>query len=88
MKKLIPAILTTALLLSACGKKAEPLSVTEGPGNIPETVTEEVGTSWEDRPLQILDDKYRNYYEIFVGSFYDTSGDGTGDLKGVTEKLP
>ena len=27
------------------------------------------------------------YYEIFVRSFYDTDGDGIGDLKGVTEKL-
>lgn len=32
-------------------------------------------------------DKYRNYYEIFVGSFYDSDGDGKGDLKGVIEKL-
>lgn len=27
------------------------------------------------------------YYEIFVGSFYDSDGDGIGDLNGVTEKL-
>jgi glycosidase len=26
-------------------------------------------------------------YEIFVGSFYDSDGDGMGDLNGVTEKL-
>ena len=28
------------------------------------------------------------YYEIFVRSFYDSNGDGIGDLNGVTEKLP
>lgn len=33
------------------------------------------------------DDNYRTYYEIFVGSFFDSNGDGTGDLNGVTEKL-
>ncbi|MCL2796164.1 MAG: alpha-amylase family glycosyl hydrolase [Microbacteriaceae bacterium] len=34
-----------------------------------------------------ISDAYRNYYEIFVGSFYDSNGDGVGDLNGVTDKL-
>lgn len=37
--------------------------------------------------LNIIDDNYRNWYEIFVHSYYDTNNDGIGDLKGVTEKL-
>ena len=37
--------------------------------------------------LNIVDDNYRNYYEIFVGSFYDSDGNGTGDLQGVIQKL-
>lgn len=35
----------------------------------------------------IRSDKNYVYYEIFVGSFYDTNKDGMGDLDGVTEKL-
>ena len=35
-----------------------------------------------------VDDNYRNYYEIFVSSFCDSNGDGVGDLKGITSKLP
>ena len=37
--------------------------------------------------LNIIDDSYRNWYEIFVYSFYDTNNDGIGDLNGVTAKL-
>ena len=37
--------------------------------------------------LNIVDDNYRNWYEIFVHSFFDTNNDGIGDLNGVTEKL-
>ncbi len=32
-------------------------------------------------------DNYRTYYEVFVYSFYDSDGDGIGDLKGLTENL-
>ena len=35
----------------------------------------------------ILDDNYRNYYEIFVRSFCDSDFDGVGDLQGVISKL-
>ncbi|MCL2079698.1 MAG: alpha-amylase family glycosyl hydrolase [Oscillospiraceae bacterium] len=31
--------------------------------------------------------KNRTYYEIFVGSFYDSDGDGMGDLQGIISKL-
>lgn len=36
---------------------------------------------------QYIGDKYRTGYEVFVGSFYDSNGDGTGDLAGLTEQL-
>lgn len=37
--------------------------------------------------IDIINDNYRNYYEIFVRSFADSNDDGIGDLNGVTSKL-
>lgn len=34
-----------------------------------------------------FDDKYRNFYEIYVRSFGDSNGDHIGDLNGVISKL-
>lgn len=33
------------------------------------------------------DDNYRVFYEIFVGSFSDSNGDGIGDLRGIINRL-
>ena len=33
------------------------------------------------------DDNYRVFYEIFVGSFADSDGDGMGDLNGILQHL-
>ena len=41
----------------------------------------------EDDKLNIIDDNNRNWYEVFVRSFYDSGDDGIGDLKGLTSKL-
>ncbi|MCM1081821.1 MAG: alpha-amylase family glycosyl hydrolase, partial [Muribaculum sp.] len=82
----IAAVLAAALLCS-CSRtegSSEPESGdsnTTSPGST-------VNTNYEyEHELNIIDDNYRNYYEIFVYSFYDSDGDGIGDLKGVTSKL-
>ncbi len=35
----------------------------------------------------IIDDNYRTFYEIFVGSFSDSNDDGIGDLRGIINRL-
>lgn len=38
-------------------------------------------------PVKLIEDSYRVAYEIFVSSFYDSNGDGIGDLEGIRKKL-
>lgn len=40
-----------------------------------------------EKVITVIGDKYRNFYEIYVGGFYDSDGDGMGDLRGVIRKL-
>lgn len=42
---------------------------------------------WRAKDVQIIDDNYRTWYEIFVYSFCDSDGDQIGDLQGVISKL-
>lgn len=47
----------------------------------------DLGQEWKQHPLNMPDDKYRTFYEVFVYSFYDSNDDGIGDLNGLTQKL-
>lgn len=85
-------------LLCACAPK-QPDVDEMAPAAAPETAADDAAAEpsaepaaaaadqWLSRPLNVIDDKYRTYYEVFVYSFYDSDRDGIGDLKGVTEKL-
>lgn len=76
-------------LLAGCGnQEQEQTEVPEATQNQEAAVTEENEYVYEyEQELNIPDDNYRNYYEIFVGSFYDSDADGMGDFNGITEKL-
>lgn len=34
-----------------------------------------------------IDDNYRTFYQIFVGSFSDSNGDGCGDIRGIINRM-
>lgn len=80
-KRIYASVLVIAMCLSLLAGCAEKQTVDTQAG------TEgTIGYAYEQE-LNIIDDNYRNYYEIFVYSFYDSDGNGIGDLNGVTEKL-
>ncbi len=80
MKKLSITILIMLLCLVGCKNN----------NNSIESATEEAKTMsyTEMRATEnVIDDKYRTYYEVFVYSFYDSDNDGIGDIKGLISKL-
>ena len=41
----------------------------------------------DDPVVDPIDDNYRTFYQIFVGSFSDSNGDGIGDLRGIINRM-
>lgn len=77
-------LLLLCLSLFGCGEKnPEENNPAENPTP---TLAQENGLAYSTE-TNIIDDNYRNYYEIFVYTFCDSDGDGYGDLNGITSKL-
>ena len=89
-KQLISKILIICLMatvLWGCGNEKESSTSETVVSTESTEQTEEASGYKYEQELNIIDDNYRNYYEIFVYSFCDSDGDGIGDFNGVTEKL-
>ena len=96
-KKILAGILAGMLTISStgCGQSAgETADTVESTENTENTETEspaetaaELMAKVNGKEPNVIDDNYRTWYEVFVYSFYDSDGDGVGDLKGLTENL-
>lgn len=85
------------MFVTSCGKAPEeaPEAGSQAESASAETAASgETGASAQGQPdvtdtipLNVIDDNYRTYYEVFVYSFYDSDGDGIGDLQGLISKL-
>lgn len=89
MKKLITFLLVLCMLaltvLSGCSGDGTAASGTESKKT--ETEFMDYVDVTKDIEVTKSTDKYRNYYEIFLYSFYDSNGDGIGDIQGLISKL-
>ncbi len=80
------------VFLGGCSQKKEDtendtdVSTTPQPTAAVTAAAQTVEYAYE-QDLNIIDDNYRNYYEIFVASYCDSDGDGMGDFNGIISKL-
>ena len=90
-QKIIALLLALVLILSlaACGKEKPKEEAKTQPNGLytlsdsGEAIVSDVDFS----AYQKTDDNARVFYEIFVGSFSDSDGDGTGDLRGIINRM-
>ena len=101
MRKRVLSVILICGILTGCGAKnaapsnvaaetAVQASATDDAADVvaqPESSEDTTENTQYTLVPNIVDDNYRNYYEIFVASFFDSDGDGCGDLKGVEDKL-
>lgn len=80
-KILIMSLLVTMCLLTGCKSGCKKDEVDPYAGQFGKRIEEDLVST------NIIEDNYRNYYEIFVRSFNDSNMDTIGDLNGVINKL-
>ena len=90
MKKILSLILAVCMIASVLAACNQPKGSGEGDKTSSDSTQKQEQTT--ANPVDTLTaekstDKYRNYYQVWIGSFHDTNDDGIGDLKGIVEKL-
>ena len=78
MKKILSLILVAIMLVSVS------LTTLTSCDELLETL---LGGEKADPMIDPIDDNYRTYYQIFVGSFADANQDGFGDIRGIIDNF-
>lgn len=80
MKRILSVLIAMCLILAAagcdCSKKDQKTNSFGG-----------IDISNLDAAADATDDNYRVFYQVFVGSFSDSDGDGIGDLRGLIDRF-
>lgn len=103
LHKIVSFSLVFALMFSGCSKKADSDTLKEATITITQNPEQdEITPTQQEEPNEVieneypalpvtkvreLEDNYRTYYEVFLYSYYDSNGDGIGDINGLISKL-
>lgn len=77
----------TAATNEAIQESVDASETEEGAEAVDEAIAESPMIQANAGELNVIDDKYRTFFEIFVYSYYDSDGDGIGDIQGLIQKL-
>lgn len=77
----------TATTNEAIQESVDASETEEGAEAVDEAIAESPMIQANAGELNVIDDKYRTFFEIFVYSYYDSDGDGIGDIQGLIQKL-
>ncbi|WP_052088262.1 alpha-amylase family glycosyl hydrolase [Paenibacillus wynnii] len=88
----LTAVALTLSILIGCSSDSEGTTTSLSPlpsqSASPAPSPAETSKSPSEPSSSVIDEQPSTvFYEIFVRSFYDSNGDGIGDLRGITEKL-
>ncbi|MCH5339740.1 MAG: hypothetical protein J1E03_13230 [Acetatifactor sp.] len=88
MKRTLTMIFAVSLLLVGCGSNETTPQVRDATGTyLLNDWGEAIVNDADLENAVATDDNYRVFYEIFVGSFSDSDGDGIGDLQGIINRM-
>ncbi len=102
LHKIASFALVFLLMMSGCSKQIDSVTSGDTTITVTPSSEEKITPTPQEEPKEVIleeypampvsltrekEDNYRTYYEVFLYSYYDSDGDGIGDINGLISKL-